>query len=437
MPRPIKLPDNKQSAREIMKDFSERAYHTTYKGFFEKAVQILYGEDFVIKTDLSKRMMFSCQLCSKDMNSEIALVQHSQSGSHQKNLDKKMREVFQDAVYMQDTKYHHRDRPHYNASRLQSMLMTSQVKPVGLQVVEEYEKEHSSWRYYKCNLCGAHGRLEAMYKHIIGNRHTEKYIRSRVSLRTSVLTTKERESIRKFLIDKEGMPISAIKIYRDGSLYPLKWERHNPSHAAVKRKQEAERELPGTSQSSFASRPSCSSSPDESPEYSQEMERKTSLVCQTQKNEFSEKRPKEESSLSMFQNKFPPPPPPLTDIKTETNGDQQARTSFKTKEDIIMQDQSTQKFDLEELMIQFNFIVKTSHLPEFDIHTTEDAKAALDMMFKISSALHFIAKKNIENSADQSQDHIDHLTHKKNLLSKIMGSIKLRMEAALLGKLGT
>lgn len=43
-------------------------------------------------------------------------------------------------------------------------------------MIEEYEKGHSSWSYYKCNLCGAHGKLEPMYKHIIGNRHTEKYI---------------------------------------------------------------------------------------------------------------------------------------------------------------------------------------------------------------------------------------------------------------------
>lgn len=433
MPRPPKLPDNKQSARDIMKEFTERAYHTSYKDFFEKAIQILYGEDFIIKIDFSKRMMFSCQLCSKDMNGEVALVQHSQSGSHQKNLDKKMREGGHKELYKQDTKC----RPHYTHNTLQSMLMTSQVKPVGLQMVEEYEKAHSSWSYYKCNLCGAHGKLEPIYKHIIGNRHTEKYIKSRVILRSSVITAREREFIRNFLVEKEGMSISTIKVYRDGSLYPIKWEKHNPSQATMKRKREAERDLPGTSQSPFASRPSCSSSPDESPEYSQEMDRKNSSMFHTQKNEFAENRPKEESSLPMFRNQFPPPPPSLTDTKAETSVDQQARTLLQTKEDITMQDQSTQKFDLEELMTQLNIIVKTSHLPEYDIHTTEDAKAALDIMFKISSALHFIGKKKIENSADQPQDHIDHLIYKKNLLSKIMGSIKLRMEAALLEKPGT
>lgn len=79
------------------------------------------------------------------------------------------------------------------------------------------------------------------------------------------------------------------------------------------------RDLPGTSQSPFASRPSCSSSPDESPEYSQEMDKKNSSMFHTQKNEFSENRPKEESSLPMFRNQFPPPPPSLTDTKAETS----------------------------------------------------------------------------------------------------------------------
>lgn len=55
------------------------------------------------------------------------------------------------------------------------------------------------------------------------------------------------------------------------------------------------------------------------------------------------------------------------------------------------------------------------YFPEFDIRTPEDAKAALDMMFKISSALHFITKNSIENSSGKSQETIDHLTYKKNV----------------------
>ena len=77
------------------------------------------------------------------------------------------------------------------------------------------------------------------------------------------------------------------------------------------------RELCGTAQPSFASRPSCSSSADELPEDSQETERKASSLFHTQKKDFSEK----ESSLSMLQNQFPPPPPPLTGIRAETSTD--------------------------------------------------------------------------------------------------------------------
>lgn len=45
----------------------------------------------------------------------------------------------------------------------------------GLQMVEEFEKYHDHM-YYKCNLCAAHGKLDAMYHHLIGNKHTERYI---------------------------------------------------------------------------------------------------------------------------------------------------------------------------------------------------------------------------------------------------------------------
>lgn len=45
----------------------------------------------------------------------------------------------------------------------------------GLQMVEEYEK-YPEHMYYKCNLCAAHGKLDAMYHHLIGNKHTERYI---------------------------------------------------------------------------------------------------------------------------------------------------------------------------------------------------------------------------------------------------------------------
>ncbi|KAG0716398.1 hypothetical protein GWK47_009789 [Chionoecetes opilio] len=278
--------------------------------------------------------------------------------------------------------------------------------PKSLQMVEEYVKVPGHKRYYKCNLCGAHGKLESIYKHLIGSRHTEKYIKLHVVLKNSILTAKEREFIRESLIKKEGIPVSAIKTYKEKWLYPLKWERCNPSGSSSKKRLEAQRASAGTSQSPFSSKPSSTSSPDRS----------------------------SKSPLSMFRNQSPP-----RDNEMNTDDGQQAAAVGppETREVVMMQDQYTQNYDLEELMIQFNFIVKTSNSPEFDIRNQEDAKAALDMMFKISSALHFITKNKIESAGDKSQPSKEDLIHKKNLLTKIMGNIKLRMEPALLGKHGT
>lgn len=427
------MPTDKHSAKEMMKTFSEMAYVAPYKDYFEKAIHILYGEDFIVKMDLSQRMLFSCKLCSKDMNSEIALAQHSHSGSHQKNLDKKNREQ-KSISYHRDVKYHHTDSSYGNPNSLQHMLKISQVKPVGLQMIEQYEKIPGSWSYYKCNLCGAHGKLEAIYRHTVGSRHTEKYIKSRVVLKNSFLTTREREVIREFLVKKEGISVSSIKTYRDERLYPKKWEKYDPGASSQKK---GESQWRSPSRSPSRSRPSCSSSPDRS-SHKRPKEHSPHTMFRDMKEEFAEKRPREKSPLALFRNQSPPPPPPpLNDDKAKKVGSQQARTPLQSREAVTMQDQSTQKFDLEELMVQFNFIVKTSHLPEFDIRTKEDARAALDMMFKISSALHFIIKNSIENSAGKSQQTVDTLTYKKNLLSKIMGSIKLRMEVALVGKHGT
>lgn len=71
--------------------------------------------------------------------------------------------------------------------------------------------------------------------------------------------------------------------------------------------------------------------------------------------------------------------------------------------DVVKQAQSVQKYDLEELETQFNFIVKTSHLPEFDVSTADDVQAATDMMYKISSELHFIPKSKLERSQGNSK----------------------------------
>ena len=46
-------------------------------------------------------------------------------------------------------------------------------------MVEEYVDKTRF--YYKCNLCGAHGKVEPMLKHLLGDKHTDKYIVSSYS----------------------------------------------------------------------------------------------------------------------------------------------------------------------------------------------------------------------------------------------------------------
>lgn len=62
----------------------------------------------------------------------------------------------------------------------------------------------------------------------------------------------------------------------------------------------------------------------------------------------------------------------------------------------------------------FLYIVFLS-LQDFDIETREDAKAALDMMFKISYALHFVTKMKIDNPHDKSKEYIANLEQKKSV----------------------
>lgn len=408
---------------EVMKHFSDMAYMTIFKDTFDKATKILYGKEVAVNLDLSKRMMFSCYLCSKDMNAETALKQHTVSGTHQKNLDKKRR-AHQSHTSRHDVKYHHKDPSYGDPKSLRSMLLTSQVKPVGLQMIEEYQERPSGGkRYYKCILCGAHGKLDSIYWHTIGNRHTEKYIKSGVVLKTSLLDPKDREMVREFLLKKEKITVSAIKTYKDRSLFPKMWSDYSDS---LRFTSQRKRETQWVSETTLATPSTSRKRPHSSSPDTSSWESPSSSSSKASRNEIQQSRPRETSPLCMFRNQSPPSPSADDKLKTmNLHQSPQCR-------DVVKYDQSVQKFDLEELMIQFNFVVKTSHLPEFDIQTQEDVKAAIDMMFKISSALHFITKVKLENSQESSKEITGNLIHKKSLLSKIMGNIKLRMEAALL-----
>ncbi|XP_066970581.1 uncharacterized protein [Macrobrachium rosenbergii] len=197
----LRMPFDNESALDVMRKFSGLAYSLVNKGVFNEAIKILYGSEFQITVDLSKRMQFACQICNREMNSEKAMKEHGNSGGHQKNLDKKNRSsgsafTARASNYASDS-IHHR-------------LLNSRIAPLGLQMVEEYINRRGN-QYYKCILCGAHGKIDMMYQHLIGKKHTEKYIRSCCILENSILNPNEREALRKKLVHDEELMLMPLR----------------------------------------------------------------------------------------------------------------------------------------------------------------------------------------------------------------------------------
>ncbi|CAL4122371.1 unnamed protein product, partial [Meganyctiphanes norvegica] len=167
----LSMPHDNATAQEVMKLFNDKAYSRNLKPIFQEAIDILYRPDiFDVKEDNCARMLFSCKICNNDMNSHESLLQHHLSGKHQKNCDKKLQEEGIEICHSRV-----RSSRTYPPGSLQDRLMNSQSNPIGLQMLEEYQNRGKS--YYKCILCGAHGRLDAMYKHVVGTKHTERYIK--------------------------------------------------------------------------------------------------------------------------------------------------------------------------------------------------------------------------------------------------------------------
>ncbi|XP_076043796.1 uncharacterized protein LOC143026896 [Oratosquilla oratoria] len=163
---------------------------------------------------MAKRMQFQCKICNQEMNSHGAVADHFRSGKHQKNLDKLR---LDSPAPSSSSKYND-----YSPTSIQYKFLKN-GRAVGLQFLEEFWKG-SRRVYYRCILCGAHGKIDAMYNHMVGARHVEKYIKTTCSLKYPALTANEREGIRKKIIDEEGINVNAIAIYDDPALYPSKWE---------------------------------------------------------------------------------------------------------------------------------------------------------------------------------------------------------------------
>ncbi|XP_069975789.1 uncharacterized protein [Penaeus vannamei] len=107
---------------------------------------------------------------------------------------------------------------------LRDLLLNSYVKPVGLNMIEEIKTGKKV--YYKCILCGAHSDVDSMYNHVIGAKHTERYIDMRMEKRNiPFMTTKMREEYRDLIIKEEGLCIDDIKTITGEKYNPFLWER--------------------------------------------------------------------------------------------------------------------------------------------------------------------------------------------------------------------
>ncbi|KAK4296497.1 hypothetical protein Pmani_031007 [Petrolisthes manimaculis] len=399
----LRKPVDKYTADSILQKFPMMAYSVGHKDIFQEAVYLLYGKDFEIKTDFSKRMIFHCELCNKDMNAVEALENHCRSGTHQKNKDKNERES-------RGTSFRSTGSTNFPRDSLQYRLHHSTISPIGLQMVEEYSKGNGP-SYYKCNLCGAHGKMDHMYYHVIGKKHIEKYIKSSFMLESRVLTAKERDHLREELVRAEGVDVGVIRKITSVDLFPRKWELECRVVPKQHIKNEPRSPSPSGSCSGNMKTSRTPSPPHISPPRSSEPH---------QQGARPKARPKSPSSPTVsFRNRSPPPPPPCPPLSQVLQ-----RISLATKD---TREMSTQKYDIEELMILFNFIIKTHCMPDSELRTGEDAQAVIKMLFKISHCLYHITKEcQMNPSTPNAEQEI--LASQRLHLEKIMGHVKKRME---------
>ncbi|XP_068247096.1 uncharacterized protein [Palaemon carinicauda] len=395
----LRKPWDEQSAREIMLKFSDMAYALNNNYVFQEAVNILYGREFVIKVNSNRRMAFFCQACQKDMTSEKAVSDHCYSGAHLKNSHRDSQVAI--------TRNFQSPRDKYSPSMLQYQLMNHIVPAVGLQMVEEYRKSlrHDD-PYYKCNLCAAHGKTDAMLNHLISKKHTEKYIKSRCILKSHIITSTEREVIRRQLIDIEGLNCDLIKKIIGDDYYPYKWiaegkaiSKLRNSKAEVKHRSPSP--VPGSSThhsrsmgSSTSSHSSRTRNP--SPNQDQDMLIKT---IDLDSSSSPEKLEEGESSKYVeevkFRNRSPPKFP-----------------------DGKVCDKAVQKYDVEGISTRLNFVVRTMSLPDSNLITKEDIETCTEQMFAICHVFHLWERAQ-KNGPMKSQ--------RLAVLEKIMGQIRYKL----------
>lgn len=440
----LSMPHDRNSADDVMKFFNDKAYSRNLKPIFQEAVDILYRSDvFEVQEDNSGRMLFSCKLCNSDMNSHESVKLHHLSGKHLKNFDKKAQEdgieILSERVF--------RSHRNYAPGSIQHRLMNSQGNPIGIEMLEEYQNRGKS--YFKCILCGAHGRLDAMYKHATGPKHTEKFIKAKLELESSILSANERDQIARHLVQQYGINVDHVKIIRGNEYYPHKWEAEGKSSSLKieKNKKQPKRMKRSPSPYSRHGSPDHKSrrrrSPSPTTSHYSRGRSSQSPQPSTSRSKYSESPPRRrnrerhDSSDSSHRNRSPPsrgggpqtpPMPSRSRARTPPALPPPYLNSVETH------NKETQKFDLEELMVMLNFLVKSQNNHDSDIKSEEDLDQAIRMMWNISLGLFYINKNQRESEDHHPSNVRQTLEEQANLIQKILGNLKSYMipEAGLI-----
>ncbi|XP_042862674.1 uncharacterized protein LOC122247458 [Penaeus japonicus] len=377
----INFPNDLTTAKDILAEFPSMAYDLEHLEKFQSAVKMIYGAEYVIQEDLTGRMAFFCKMCNKPMNNETALAEHNRSSFHYRNLDKKKHDA-------EECKF--ANSSNFPSTSLQFKLATSVLKPLGIQMIEEYTKDVGP-SYYKCILCAAHGKIDPMYHHVVGKKHTEKYIRWRCFLEDSVLTPEKRETMRLKVFSEEGVDCTLIKVIKGKDYFPYKW----------------------VAQGKPASRPKAETFPKTKVGTSPELK----ASPETEGTASPPQEVKKERAS-------PPESPGLESCSSDTE-QEESQPSTDVRE------VSSQKFDLEDLMSYLVFVIGTHTMPEAELKTLEDVRMAMQLIFKISVALHNIPRTQLTNGSCKTPRERLILEEHKNRLEKIMGKIIFFIEPSL------
>ncbi|XP_047499788.1 uncharacterized protein LOC125046155 isoform X3 [Penaeus chinensis] len=203
---------DKKQAYELLQSFQHCAYKLSKLEEFQMAARLLYGPEWVVEVDIVQRMRFTCSVCHKSMTCAVSAKEHTLSEGHMKALD-----------FLKQKEYK-RTLSSAEVITLGDLLLNSYVKPIGLCMIEEYRTGKKL--YYNCILCDAYSDVDSMYNHVIGTKHTEKYIDMKMGKKdVPFLTSKMREEYRDQLLKEEGLHMNNIKTKIGEKFKPSLWEK--------------------------------------------------------------------------------------------------------------------------------------------------------------------------------------------------------------------